>query len=77
MNNNDARLCSQDITLVSRIEKNELGARMSLVQKCVDILYRLRGIRQIPIIVRNLFFKLTHVLRFAKNALVQNFVNSY
>ena len=51
VNNNDARFYSQDITLVSRIEKNELGARMSLVQKCVDILYRLRGIHQIPILV--------------------------
>ena len=71
LNNNDARLCSQDITLVNRIEKNELGARMSLGKKCVDIIFRLRGTRQIPILVRNLFFKLTHVLRFAKNALVQ------
>ena len=41
VNNNDARFYSQDITLVSRIEKNERGARMSLVQKGVDILYRL------------------------------------
>ena len=66
VNDNDARLCSQDITLVNRIGKNELGARMSLVKKCVDIIFRLRGVRQIPILVRNLFFKLVHVLRFAK-----------
>ena len=39
VNNNDARLCSREITLVSNIRKNELGARMSLVQNCVDILY--------------------------------------
>ena len=51
VNNNDARFYSQDITLVSRIEKNELGARMSLVQKCVDILYSLRGNHQIPSLV--------------------------
>ena len=77
MNNNDARLCSQDITLVNRIGKNELGARMSLGKKCVDIIFRLRGTRQIPILVRNLFFKSSSCFEICENALVKNFVNSY
>ena len=78
MNNNDARLCSQDITLVNRIEKNELGARMSLGKKCVDIIFRLRGTRQIPILVRNLFFKSSSCFEICEKRIsLRNFGNSY
>ena len=78
MNNNDARLCSQDITLVNRIGKNELGARMSLGKKCVDIIFRLRVTRQIPILVRNLFFKSNSCFEICGKCIsLRNFRNSY
>ena len=77
VNNNDARLCSHEIILVSRIRKNEMGARMSLVES-VDIIFRLRGVRQIPILVRNLFFKISSCFKICgKRINLRNFVNSY
>ena len=78
MNNNDARLCSQDITLVNRIGKNELGARMSLGKKCVDIIFRLRGVRQIPILFRYLFLKISSCFKICEKRIsLRNFMNNH
>ena len=55
--NNDARLCLQDITLVNWIGKNEIVARMSMGTKMCG--YILRVARQIPILFRYLFLKIS------------------